>query len=398
MSGDTGNDTMSGGDGNDSISGGADNDSLSGGAGDDTLSGDAGNDTLDGGAGNDSLDGGTGSDTLSGGDGNDAMDGGTEADSLSGGAGNDTIAGGSGNDTIVGGAGADSLSGGTGDDRFLVGLTDAANPIGDVIDGGEDGTDDNVADGDTDVIDLWANGTSGWTKDNTNIIYDPNDPEKGTIQFFDANGVLIGTMGFDNIEQIIPCFTAGSRVMTSVGDVAVETLRAGDRVLTRDSGYQVVRWVGTRAIGVAELMATPSLRPVQIAAGTFGEQSPARDMQVSPQHRMLVSDAQTELLFGEHEVLVAAVHMVGQAGITRVAPQNGVTYVHVLFDQHEIVSVDGTWSESFQPATRMLSGMDQAARDEVLVLFPQLAMQGQAFPSARLTLKAHEARVLLKAV
>jgi hypothetical protein len=76
-------------------------------------------------------------------------------------------------------------------------------------------------------------------------------------------------------------------------------------------------------------------------------------------------------------------------------PADGVTYVHILFDRHEIVLSDGIWTESFQPAERTLSALDQAARDEVLQLFPELADNKDAFPSARLSLKAHEAKVLI---
>ena len=73
----------------------------------------------------------------------------------------------------------------------------------------------------------------------------------------------------------------------------------------------------------------------------------------------------------------------------------GVSYIHVMFDRHEIVQSDGIWSESFQPAERSLSALDAAVRDEVLALFPDLAASGDGFAGARLSLKAHEARVLL---
>jgi hypothetical protein len=116
---------------------------------------------------------------------------------------------------------------------------------------------------------------------------------------------------------------------------------------------------------------------------------------VSPQHRMLVSTARAEMLFGEAEVLVAAVHLVGRPGITR-ARVAQVSYIHLLFDQHEIILADGVWTESFQPGTATLDGMDAPQRAEVLALFPQLAW-GALFPAARITLKAHEARVLLSA-
>ena len=73
----------------------------------------------------------------------------------------------------------------------------------------------------------------------------------------------------------------------------------------------------------------------------------------------------------------------------------GVTYVHFLFDRHVIVQSDGIWTESFQPAERTLNALDEAARAEVLELFPELAGDATGFPAARLSLKAHEAKVLV---
>ena len=118
-------------------------------------------------------------------------------------------------------------------------------------------------------------------------------------------------------------------------------------------------------------------------------------MLVSPQHRVLIEGARAEMFFGESEVLVPAKHLTGLAEVTRALPVEGVTYVHILFDQHEIVESDGIWTESFQPAERTLSSLDAAARAEVLALFPELAKDSAGFPAARMSLKAHEARVLV---
>ena len=94
-------------------------------------------------------------------------------------------------------------------------------------------------------------------------------------------------------------------------------------------------------------------------------------------------------------MLVAARHLLGSAGVEKALPVAGVTYIHLLFDQHEIIRSDGIWSESFQPADRTLNALDAAARAEVLQLFPDLRQSARAFEAARPTLKAHEVRVLL---
>jgi hypothetical protein len=323
---------------------------------------------LSGGAGIDSLDGGTGADVLDGGDGNDTLLGGDGVDTLQGGAGRDSLVGGAGADTIDGGADQDTIYG----------------DIGDVVTGGSTGTD-------LDVLDLTA-----WGKALTNVYKDPFNPENGYVEFLDSFGAVIGTMTFSDIETVIPCFTPGTLILTDRGEVAVEQLRVGDLVVTRDGGPQRVRWIGRKDLSLAHLVVNPALRPVLIPQGALGAGLPARDMRVSPQHRVLVEGPRAEMLFGEPEVLVAAAHLVGHGGIRQdLTP--GVSYIHIMFDAHEIVCSDGLWSESFQPASRMVGGMDCARKAEIMALFPSLEDTVVAFPAARLTLKAHEARVLLAA-
>lgn len=328
--------------------------------------------------GDDSMLGDAGNDTLSGGIGSDSLFGGGDADLVNGGAGNDALFGGSGNDSLQGGAGADGLFGGADRDRFT--FLDGDFSVGDTVDGGSAGND-------YDILDLSG---YGWAR--TDITYTTPDRETGFVDFFDASGAYLGRMFFSEIEEVIPCFAMGALVETPNGPRPVESIRSGDLVLTRDCGPQVVRWAGQRSLSLAEVLATPALRPVELAPGALGPGLPDRALTVSPQHRLLIDGPQCELLFGETEDLVPALHLVGRAGVSR--PLAPVTYVHLLFDQHQIVQTHGIWSESFQPGERVLGAMPDLQRDELLQLFPELDTTG-GYPAARATLKAHETRVLL---
>lgn len=53
-------------------------------------------------------------------------------------------------------------------------------------------------------------------------------------------------------------------------------------------------------------------------------------------------------MFETEEVLVAAAQLVGLPGITTAPPQ-AVTYLHLLFDRHEVVFANGAPSESLYP-------------------------------------------------
>ena len=71
----------------------------------------------------------------------------------------------------------------------------------------------------------------------------------------------------------------------------------------------------------------------------------------------------------------------------------GITYVHLLFDRHEIVMSEGAWSESLFTGPQALESVSTAARQEIFTLFPDLAA-GQIPQPARRLLTGREARQL----
>jgi hypothetical protein len=170
------------------------------------------------------------------------------------------------------------------------------------------------------------------------------------------------------------CFAAGTQILTGYGGhVAIEDLKQGDMVLTVDHGPQEVRWIGARHFTAGELKQTPSLRPIRIRAGAMGGGRPLNDLIVSPQHRVLVNSKIVQQMFGEEEVLVAAKQLVSIDGIDVVDEISGVTYYHFLCDQHEIVFANGVQTESLYTGPQALKSVLEEAREEVLMIFPELA-------------------------
>jgi len=196
--------------------------------------------------------------------------------------------------------------------------------------------------------------------------------------------------------SVTPCFTPGTAIATARGEVAIEDLRVGDAVVTRDNGPQEIRWIGSKRFSGRDLAAQPHLRPVLIRQGALGRGLPERDMYVSPNHRMLVASDQTALYFKEREVLAAAKHLINNRGVHEIQT-TGTTYVHFLFDRHEVVLGNGAWSESFQPGDYSLKGIGNAQRSEILELFPDLASSKgiDGYLSARRILSRQEARRLI---
>ncbi|MEQ6247886.1 Hint domain-containing protein [Sulfitobacter sp. HNIBRBA3233] len=363
------------------ISGTSGNDSIVGTEEDDRISGGDGIDSLEGRGGDDLIEGGAGASLIVGGAGNDTLVGGPQTDDFFGGDGDDLITGNGGGDLFNGGAGADTMTGGEGRDVFY-NVT-----AGDVIDGGEGGDDfDRI------------NAENGIPEGGSiRVDRDPDNRENGTINYFNADGSEAGTIDFRNIEKVVPCFTPGTRIATPRGEVAVETLSVGDRIITRDNGLQAIRWIGRREMSRDELDAARHLCPVRISKGALGNDLPERDLVVSPNHRVLVANDKTALYFEESEVLVAAKHLTGLPGV-EILTGRETTYIHLMFDQHEIILSDGCWSESFQPGVNSLAGVGNAQRIELLEIFPELARREgiENYVSARRSVKAHEAVLLLK--
>lgn len=208
------------------------------------------------------------------------------------------------------------------------------------------------------------------------------------VQSVDNTGaVLEDDVGFITVKTI-PCFVAGTNIRTMRGEVPVEDLEPGDLIMTLDNGAQPLRWIGQRSVP-----GHGKLAPIRIRAGTFG---PHGTLMLSPQHRVLVQDVRAEMLFGEDQVLVAAKDLINDRSIRRV-PQESVTYVHLLFDEHQVIWSQGLATESFLPGPQTTAVFEQDLVDEITEIFPELnALTGEGYsPAARRTLKQYEAAVLM---
>ncbi|PVZ52044.1 hypothetical protein DD556_04825 [Phaeobacter sp. JL2872] len=133
-------------------------------------------------------------------------------------------------------------------------------------------------------------------------------------------------------------FTRGTHITLATGaQKPIEDLRPGDRILTRDDGVQELRWIGQTTS-----RATGAMAPILIRKGTLNN---ARDLLVSPDHRLMVYQRHDALGAGTPELLVAARHLVN--GDSVVVQDGGfVDYFQLLFDRHHIVYAEGIAAES----------------------------------------------------
>jgi hypothetical protein len=161
-------------------------------------------------------------------------------------------------------------------------------------------------------------------------------------------------------------FARGTRITLASGaQTPIETLRPGDRVLTRDHGPQPLVWAGRttlRAVGV--------FAPVVITAGAMGN---AGDLIVSQHHRMFIYQRGPRT-GPTAELLVQAKHL---ADGDRIFVREGgmVDWFSLVFDRHEIIYAEGVPCESLLVTEATLRQLPPELAAEVRARFPQLSQR-----------------------
>jgi O-antigen biosynthesis protein len=151
-------------------------------------------------------------------------------------------------------------------------------------------------------------------------------------------------------EDTTPCYCRGTLILTDRGEVAIEKLAIGDKVMTLSREAQPVKWIGRRAYDGRFVAGNRAVLPVRIAAGAIADGIPARDLWVSPEHALYVDGA-----------LVPARLLLNGTTIEQRAELETIEYFHLEFEAHEVIFAEGMAAESYVDCDNR--GMFQNAAD-----------------------------------
>jgi Hint domain len=179
-----------------------------------------------------------------------------------------------------------------------------------------------------------------------------------------VSGTVFGGIGSASTDLTsyangtLQCFLRGTLIRTVSGDVPVERLAQGDRVVAIGRGDAPAIWIGHRRVDARRHPDPRAMWPVRIAAGTFGEGQPFRDLFLSPDHAVFVMDMMVPIKYLIDGVSIAAV------------PMAEAVYYHVELPRHEAIFANGLATESYLE-TGGRARFDNA--DVIVRLFPDVA-------------------------
>ena len=131
------------------------------------------------------------------------------------------------------------------------------------------------------------------------------------------------------------CYGRGTRLRAERGEVAIEDLAVGDRLMVASGGFRPVVWLGRRRLDIKRHPRPDEVRPVRVCAGAFGPGLPGADLRLSPGHNLAFDDA-----------LIPVSALVNGITIAREADEK-VEYWHVELDAHDVIFAEGLRAESY---------------------------------------------------
>lgn len=186
-------------------------------------------------------------------------------------------------------------------------------------------------------------------------------------------------------------YRRGTRILTPTGEVEVETLRAGDQIVTRFAGIREVKHIGRQAWDGRSGQDDPTGLPVRIRAGALLRGMPARDLWVAPAHAMLVDG-----------VLVRAGALVNGVTIAHECPAPDPArlefyrpeffcieffrpeFFRIELESHDCIIAEGCWSETWADAAALCAPRAESGAALDAVLRPVVAGASAGIAPGRL--------------
>lgn len=135
--------------------------------------------------------------------------------------------------------------------------------------------------------------------------------------------------------QVIATSSTGicvnTKILTVKGDIAIQDLKPGDRIITRAGGLCYLRAIKARKAKV---------HPILIKAGSLGHSRPDMDVVLTPDTQIHIRDWRAQALYGTETANVAAERLIDGEFVSQ-QPWRLVDLYDLTFDEEQIVYANG---------------------------------------------------------
>ena len=144
------------------------------------------------------------------------------------------------------------------------------------------------------------------------------------------------TQNAGSYDVTTPCYCRGTLIRTERGEVPVEGLTIGRKVLTKSGKERPIKWIGRRSYCGRFIMGRKDVLPICIKAGALDDRVPLRDLWLSPHHALYLDG-----------MLIEAKDLVNGVTIVRADRVEKVEYFHIELETHDVIIAEGALAESF---------------------------------------------------
>jgi hypothetical protein len=203
--------------------------------------------------------------------------------------------------------------------------------------------------------------------------------------------VVSSVSGVGYVITDVPCFAAGTQILATTGEIAVEDIHQGDVLVTAlhgERGTSRVVWTGQRSIDIARNPRPETVLPVRITAHAFADGVPKRDLRLSPHHAVYIDGH-----------FFQAIDLVNGTTILQEKATKSVVYYHIELTAHNVILAENLPSESFMDYDNRFMFEDPFAPIPLTLLpaFGPKGDDGLCAPLIRDGTHLHAARATLNA-
>jgi hypothetical protein len=151
---------------------------------------------------------------------------------------------------------------------------------------------------------------------------------------YTGNNYAVGSNGA--VTEEAPCFLRGTLIRTERGEVAVQDLAVGERVLTLSGQIRPIMWIGTGQVVVSRGRRSAAT-PVIVRKGAPADHVPDRDLRLTKGHSFYFDG-----------VLVPIEYLVNHRSILWDDRAQEVELYHLELESHDVLLANGAPAESYR--------------------------------------------------